>query len=152
MKKIFNLIMMVMICALFVGCAKQKPVSTPVTHHRVSNEYGDQIGGYSPKRYSQAYEYFYTRSLRGDAVAENSLGHIYMDGRGVKANTKKAVYWYEQSAHQGNREAEVNLGVAYLYGRGVKKDVGKACEWFSKAKAQNSRAAFDFYSGYCESR
>jgi TPR repeat protein len=110
----------------------------------------DSIEGYPPKQYSNAYNYFYARALQGDPAAENSLGHMYMDGRGVDADPSKAVYWYIQSANRGYRQAQVNLGVAYLYGQGVKKDIAEACHWLSEAIHQGSTTAVPFFKDNCK--
>ncbi len=138
----------ILICALSVivllsGC-QENTVKTP--YH---NAYNKDIGAYAPKQYSHAYNYFYSRAIQGDAAAENNLGHMYMDGRGIKQDSTKAIYWYTQAANQGYRAAQVNLGVAYLYGRGTLKDKQKACHWLLLAKRKGSKTATDYYRRKC---
>jgi TPR repeat protein len=49
---------------------------------------------------------------QGDAEAQVSLGHIYLDGlaEGVKSDSNKSVEWFRLAAEQGNLNAQHNLG------------------------------------------
>jgi TPR repeat protein len=73
---------------------------------------------------------------QGDAVAQNKLGVMYANGKGVPKDESKAVEWYRKAADQGLAGAQNNLGVMYADGRGVSKDETKAVEWYRKAADQ----------------
>jgi TPR repeat protein len=56
---------------------------------------------------------------QGHALAQNSLGFMYENGRGVPLDDAEAVAWYRKAAEQGNDRAQHNLGLMYKKGRGV---------------------------------
>ena len=51
-----------------------------------------------------------------DAFAQMQLSRMYLEGRGVKEDKKKAIELYERAANQGNKEAQFKLGQMYLEG------------------------------------
>lgn len=127
---------------LLAACTTTKP-RPPVPN--MSND----IAAYNPSDYGYAYGYFKGRAVRGDPVAEDNLGHIYQDGRGVPQNDAQAVTWFTKAADSGNSDAMLSLGVAYLYGKGVSQDNKTACMWFGKARSKHNPYADDFYQRYC---
>ena len=72
----------------------------------------------------------------GDACAQNNLGLMYQNGRGVEQSDEKAVEWFLKAAEQGFARAQNNLGVMYEYGDGVEQSYEKAVEWYKKAAEQ----------------
>ena len=85
----------------------------------------------------------------GDNSAMNSLGILYLQGRGVPQDDKKAVEWLLKAAEAGNSDAMLILGALYSKGRGVPQDDAKAVEWFWKAvEAGNSDAMVGLASLY----
>ncbi len=81
---------------------------------------------------------------RGDAAAQNKLGVLYENGRGVPADYSQAIVLYRLSAEQGNADAEYNL--ARLYDRGFmgldveeatgQLDYAQAFYWYRLAAEQ----------------
>lgn len=135
-----------LLCIVMLGCAgTPEPTKTPEPVPSYSND----IMAYHPKLYSQAYNRFYNAATQGDPIAQNNLGRMYADGRGVERNSETAAKWFLASAKQGNVDAEMNLGVAYLYGQGVQKDPEQACSWFEKAKKAGSAPGHEMYHNYC---
>ncbi len=47
----------------------------------------------------------------GDRVAQNNLGALYRDGRGVEKNLEAAQHWFRKSAEAGYPKAQLNLGL-----------------------------------------
>lgn len=78
---------------------------------------------------------------RGDAKAQNNLGVMYYEGRGVPQDYGRAASWYEKSAAQGNAEAEFNLGTLYAFGKGVRQDYHQARQWYEKAAVRKNAVA-----------
>ena len=72
-------------------------------------------------------------SDRGDAVAQNALGALYQNGRGVGADLAKATHLYEAAAAQGNRHAMSNLAVLYAGASDKMKDFTEAARWFQRS-------------------
>ena len=71
---------------------------------------------------------------QGNARAQNNLGVMYENGKGVALDFNEALRWYRLSASQGYGGAQYNLGLIYALGRGgVQRDPVRAHMWFSVA-------------------
>ena len=70
---------------------------------------------------------------KGDAKAQNSLGHMYEKGEEVLRDHEEAVKWFRKAAQQGEAKAQYNLGHMYEYGRGVEQDSKEAANWYRKS-------------------
>jgi hypothetical protein len=86
--------------------------------------------------------------LTQNATAQFNLGVRYANGRGVKKDEAKAVFWYQKAADQGNANAQCNLGFCYENGRGVERDMTLALFWYQKAADQGNAIA-QFNLGFC---
>src|ERR1041384_251514 len=75
----------------------------------------------SSEQYSIAAEWYQKAAERGNAVAQNELGHLYQSGQGVAKDPAKAADWFHKAADQGHPVAQLNLGIAYEEGVGVTK-------------------------------
>lgn len=88
-----------------------------------------------------------TKELRklaegGDASAQNELGLLYYEGKGIPQNHRKAKEWFDRAVEQGHTGAQVNLGTLYLRGEGAPQSSQMALFWFSRAAAQEDTLAF----------
>jgi len=87
---------------------------------------------------------FKQASEKGHAGAQNFLGHMYFNGKGVKQDYKQSREWYEKSAQQNNASSIYNLGVIYSQGRGVNTDMKKAYDlFFRSANLGDSHAQYN---------
>ena len=75
------------------------------------------------------------------ANAQNNLGWMYEEGKGVTRDYKEAVKWYRLAAEQGYATAQNNLGVMYVTGKGIPQDSVRAHMWFSLAASQGDTNA-----------
>jgi len=99
---------------------------------------------YNQGNFAEALQFFGKAAEQGHANAQNNLGVMYANGRGVSQDEAEAVKWYSQSAAQGNALAQSNLADMYFNGRGVSKDDKEAVVWYKKAADQgNSVAQFN---------
>ena len=78
---------------------------------------------------------------QGDALAQTSLGLMYVYGRGVPQDDKMAAQWYTRAAEQGLALAQNGLGLMYEYGRGVPQDDKVAAQWYTHAAEQGDASA-----------
>ena len=69
------------------------------------------------------------RAEQGDAEAQNNLGGMYDEGRGVPQDDAEAVRWYRLAAEQGFAEAQFSLWARYADGAGVPQDYVQAHMW-----------------------
>ncbi len=77
----------------------------------------------------------------GDPKALYEIGMRFAEGRGVKADPKKAAEWYEKAAELGLAPAQYRIGNSYEKGTGVGRDVKKAKTWYQMAAAQGNASA-----------
>ena len=78
---------------------------------------------------------------KGNALAQNNLGILYLDGTGVAQNLPQAVHYLSLSAASGSALGQNNLGGLYRDGKGVKQDHARAKQWFSASAAQGNASA-----------
>ena|GEM_PF-4707082 len=81
---------------------------------------------------------------QGCPRAQNNLGFLYHEGKGVSQNFEQAVKWFLMASKKGIGETE--LGYMHLIGRGVPKDAKEATKWFTKA-ASNGHAGAIYQLG-----
>jgi Sel1 repeat len=81
------------------------------------------------------------RAKDGSKSAIYSLGVIYANGNGVKANRDTANKFYEEAASMNYAPAENNLGWSYREGLGVPKSPAAAVYWFRLAAIQGNPLA-----------
>ena len=75
------------------------------------------------------------------AQAQNNLGEMYANGRGVKRNTAEAVKLFRSAAKLGNADAQGNLGAAYHNGEGVLQNHWEAYVWNSIAATNGIKSS-----------
>ncbi len=73
------------------------------------------------------------RADAGDAEAQFTLGVLYANGRGVKADPVIAAGWLEKAAEQGVVAAQTLLGWFHANGEGVVGSPAKARRWYLEA-------------------
>ena len=101
--------------------------------------------------YKNAFRYFMSAAKAGDSNAQNAVGDMYMNGKGVTKSYTNALQWYLKAAEQDHFYAQNSLGDLYYSGEGVKQDYLKAYKWYLKAAeqglaiAQNELATLYWY-------
>src|SRR5258708_38479097 len=75
---------------------------------------------------------------QGLARAQNNLGVMYENAKGVPQDINETLKWCRLAAEQGYGGAQNNLGLIYALGRGVPQDPVRAYMWFSLAASSLS--------------
>jgi hypothetical protein len=88
------------------------------------------------QRYEEGFKCLEPLARKGNAVAQSTLGFMYMKAIGVPRDDRKALAWSRKAAVQGDASAQTNIGVMYLNGWGVLRDDHQASHWFHKAARQ----------------
>jgi TPR repeat protein len=73
------------------------------------------------------------QAAEGNAEAQNNLGALYAEGKGVAKDYVQARQWYEKAAAQGHALAQNNLAELYFAGLGVQQDYVRAYMWVNIA-------------------
>jgi TPR repeat protein len=91
-------------------------------------------------QYNRALAIWHPLAVQGNSTAQNNLGIMYLDGKGVPQNTSEAVRYLSLSAAAGSSLGQNNLGGLYRDGKGVPRDYNKAMQWFSASASQGNAA------------
>ena len=95
---------------------------------------------YEQGDYARALAAWRPLAIEGNAEAQNNLGLLYLDGKGVPANLGEAVRYFQLSAAAGSALGQNNLGGLYRDGRGVPQDFARAARWFAASASQGNTA------------
>ncbi len=87
--------------------------------------------------YATAIRAWKALAKKGDARAQNNIGHMYEEGLGVAQNYREAMNWYKKAAESKLPEAQFNVGLLYYYGYGVAKNLREAIKWFKLSSRKN---------------
>ena len=104
----------------------------------------------NPQDYSKAVEWYRKAAEQDYADAQNSLGFMFLNGKGVEQSDTEAVEWFRKAANQGYAAGQYNLGLMYQNGLGVDKDFTQAANWFLMAANQGYADAQDSYGSLCQ--
>ena len=69
----------------------------------------------------------------GDPGAQNKLGVLCMEGRGVERSDEDAYEWFSLAAEQGHESACLNLAIMTALGRGVERSDEEALNWILRS-------------------
>jgi len=70
---------------------------------------------------------------KGKTEACYELGKIYLEGKGVKADTDKGLQYLRNGCAKKHGKSCYDLGYVYLLGKKASKDPAKAAEYFKQA-------------------
>ena len=106
-----------------------------------------QGAGSRSSRYGKALAYFTDCIAAGIPAAKSNLALMYLEGRGVKSDPRKAEELLLAAHEEGARKAKLILGHLYYNGRGkVARDYEKAREFYELALEEEFTEA-NFYLG-----
>lgn len=106
-----------------------------------NNRYWIANGYFNNNEYDKALEWYNKAADWGSPSAQNMIGVMYDDAKGVKEDEIEATKWYRKAAEQGYDWGQYNLGLQYQYGEGTDKDYEEAYKWYSQAADQGLAAA-----------
>jgi len=88
-----------------------------------------------------AAQWYERAAEQGHVKAQNNIGMLYEQGRGVEQDASLAVAWYRRAADQGLATAQSNLARMYDRGLGVAQDGAEAAVWYRRAAEQGHAQA-----------
>ena len=100
-----------------------------------AQDYDKGMAAYNAGDFQAALKEWMPLAESGDANAQDNIGIMYAEGKGVIQNYVDAVNWYRLSAYQGNSIAQNNLGGMYDEGNGVIQSNVMAHMWYNIASA-----------------
>ena len=121
-------LVLTIMCLITIGCVGGEPVVDAVHNGSAA--------------YEATMEKVRKSAEGGDASAQNTLGLLYYEGKGVPQDYRKAKQWFDKAVEQEHTGAQVNLGTLYLRGEGAPESSQMALYWFSRAAVQKDALAF----------
>jgi len=88
-----------------------------------------------------AAQWYERAAEQGHVKAQNNIGMLYEQGRGVDEDASLAVAWYRRAADHGLATAQSNLARMYDRGLGVAQDEAEATVWYRRAAEQGHAQA-----------
>lgn len=101
----------------------------------------DSLAAYDRADYATAIRLLRPLAEQGNAQAQNALGAMYFNGKGLAQDFKEAFKWYRSAAVQGYGSAQVNLGAMYYEGQGVAEDFVRSYMWLNIAATKGNADA-----------
>ena len=86
-------------------------------------------------RLKEAIRLYRQNAVFGDGQSGARLGWLFYKGRGVKRDTRKALYWFNQSAKDGGYDSYGALCKIHFVGKLVKRDDVETYKWCDLAIA-----------------
>lgn len=91
---------------------------------------------------TEAAKWFRMASDQGLPSANNNLGLLYIEGKGVEKNPARAVELITRAANNGQAAAKHNLGVLYHSGNGIAADPARGRQLLEEAAGQGYQQAY----------
>jgi TPR repeat protein len=83
------------------------------------------------EQYDKALAWYLLAAMENNSSAQNNIGVLYFDGKGVPENYMCALKWFLKSAEQNNIDiTATSIGELFENGYGVPLNKGKALEWY----------------------
>lgn len=86
------------------------------------------------ENFKKAVECYQKSADQGNEDAQNNLGYLYYEGKGVSQDYEKAFALFKLAAEQNQKEAEYNLGLCYSSGNGIESSVCDAIKYFQDSE------------------
>lgn len=118
----------ILTAALTIGFS-ERAIAEPMEDGQAAYNRGD---------YATAQRLWRPLAEQGVARAQNNLGVMYENGKGVPPDINEALKWYRLAAEQGYAGAQNNLALIYAIGRVVPRNPVRAYMWFSLAASSLS--------------
>lgn len=118
-------------------------LSVGCTTLKTSSDLEEGLSAFENEKYDLAYSKLNPLSEAGIAMAQNTVGRMYLQGYGVPQDFNRARNLFSKAANQGLANAQNNLGVMHAAGKGVQQDYKQAIEWFRKAANQDYALAMN---------
>ncbi len=128
--------------ALLIAAAACRAGAAAEAESQPQYDLSEALVHYARLDFPVAHRMLLPMAERGDAVAQETLGFMYLRGEGVAPDDAIAFRWFKLAALAGRPDAEFELGKMYRDGRGVSADGNAALSWFRRAADHGMTEAF----------
>ena len=120
--------------------------SAPARGGDARAQYGMAVIARIRQHYPESVKWSEKAAAQGLPEAEQHLGLLYLEGKGVPKEAAQALKWFETAGGHGVAEASARAGLMHYRGEGVPQNDDKARKWFSIA-AQAGDAQAQMFLG-----
>jgi TPR repeat protein len=124
----------------------QDACSAPARGGDARAQYGMAVIARIRQHYPESVKWSEKAAAQGLPEAEQHLGLLYLEGKGVPKEAAQALKWFETAGGHGVAEASARAGLMHYRGEGVPQNDDKARKWFSIA-AQAGDAQAQMFLG-----
>lgn len=78
-----------------------------------------------------------TAASKGNVIAQNTLGFLYLNGQSVTQDYQLAAKWFRHAADNHYAPAQFNLAIMYKLGQGVEQNHSESIKWMQLAANQD---------------
>jgi TPR repeat protein len=93
-----------------------------------------------------------SKAEAGDLKAQYQVGTLYLKGKGVDSNGRKARTWIGKASERGVKKATTRLGILYYKGEGGAKDYKRAFKLFNEVSSDSVLAQYYLGEMYAEGK
>jgi len=115
--------------------------ATPAKAWPEDGQYREALAARARGADDEAFKTFRGAASKGHPAAAYETSQAYFEGRGVTADSDKAMVWLGRAAVLGDARAQHAMGMALLEGKGVERNETKAIALLSDAAAQGHMEA-----------
>jgi len=98
---------------------------------RSKTHYWSLVQKLDPRKAVEFYEAVLVRAEKGDADAQNDIGHSYWSGNGATKDIREAIKWFTKAAEQGHPVAQYNVGFNHDHVSENLRDPIMAYKWYT---------------------
>ena len=118
-----------------IGVTNVKIASERAFRKEYEKAYKDQRLKKALSDFWDKFDALHSFALAGDADAQNELGELYYNGKGVQRDYKQAAALFKAAFDQKHPAATYNLGLCYTKGEGVEKNKTLGERYLAQASA-----------------
>ena len=97
--------------------------------HAKAETFVKGLSAFNAEDYAAAYSIWLPLAELGDANSQSSLAYLFLEGKGVRQDSRAAAKWYYRAASHGEPTAQSFLCRMHLHGDGVPRDLILALMW-----------------------
>jgi len=90
---------------------------------------------------TKSFDYIMSFAKKGNANAQFDLALLYLNGKGIQKDARRAFKWFHKAARKNHTEAKFQMGLNFLRARGVKRNTYLAAYWFKLASKSGHKIA-----------
>ena len=132
---------MIFVAPHVVQAAPVQVLTHPTPLPPPSERFKEGVDAYDKGDFKKAFDIWLPLAQQSDLAAMRNVALLLRTGKGVKRDSARALWFYEEAGSKGFVLAQVNAAFMHLEGDGVPKNLEAAAFWFHTAARAGSPIA-----------